>query len=109
MAKKPAKNDAPEPAVMASGASAENAAEGKGSPPADTSDAAPEAKGDATSASGEAPDDGGAASAAETTGEVGFRDEQGRFTGNPATLEEKVDALVKMAEQNGWSLPKELQ
>ena len=39
----------------------------------------------------------------------GFRNDAGQFTGNPATLEEKVDALVKMAKANGWSLPKELQ
>lgn len=41
--------------------------------------------------------------------EEGFRDDQGRFTGNPATVEERLDAICDLLEANGWSLPKVLQ
>lgn len=87
MAKAPAKSKTtakpePQPAVMAAGASLENAEEGRGSPPADKPD--PQDK-------------------AVDTGE-GSRNESGQFTGNPPSLEEKVDAIVDLLEKNGMSL-----
>lgn len=68
---------APEPAVMAAGASKENAKEGKGMPPAD----APAASED-----------------------EGSRNASGQFTGNPPSVEEKVDAIIEAMAANGWSL-----
>lgn len=97
MAKRPAAKT-PEPAVMAAGAAADNAAEERGSPPADSADAIPEAK------SGKAAEAG-----TNNSDEEGFRDEQGRFTGNPATLDEKVEAIIKVLRANGMSLPKECE
>ena len=74
------------PAVMAQGASERNAEEGRGTSPADPPKAEDKP----------APDEG-------------FRDDRGKFTGNPATLEEKVDAIVKVLRANGMSLPMELE
>src|SRR5688572_4107674 len=42
-------------------------------------------------------------------GEEGFRDEAGRFTGNPPTDAERLDAICDLLEANGMSLPKVLK
>lgn len=88
-----AKANEPEPAVMAAGASPENAEEGKGMPPAD-----PPKAGD------KVVDESAGAKADE-----GFRNESGQFTGNPPTDAERLDAICDLLEKNGMSLPKVLQ
>lgn len=83
-----AKANEPEPAVMAAGASPENAEEGRGSPPADPPK--PEDK------------------VSDDSQAEGFRNDAGQFTGNPPTLEEKVDAIIDTLQRNGMSLGKVL-
>jgi hypothetical protein len=81
----------PEPAVMAAGASEENVAK--------TADAPKPG----------APQKNDAGAQAQAAGEQeGFRDDAGRFTGNPPTDTERLDAICDLLTANGWSLPKVL-
>jgi hypothetical protein len=52
--------------------------------------------------------DAGVAAQEAKAEEEGFRDEQGRFTGNPPTDTERLDAICDILKANGWSLPKVL-
>lgn len=92
--KAPVKLDpkAAEPPVMGAGADEQNAAQGRGDPPANPADATPEAKGEGSTANSTA------------SADEGSRDDKGHFTGNPPSLEEKVDALIDLLEANGMSL-----
>lgn len=83
---KEAKAAEPVPAVMAGGAVADNAAEERGSPPADFADALPDVHGD--------PEEGKAKSAKKAP---------------KLSDSERIDAIVELLEANGMSLPKKLR
>lgn len=109
MAKKPAQPEAPEPAVMAAGASLENAAEGKGSSPPDAESETAAKAAEGSDKSGVESDAGKAAAERGGNAGEGSRDEQGRFTGNPPSDSERIDAICDLLERNGMSLPKVLR
>jgi hypothetical protein len=86
----------PEPAVMAAGASEENVE--KADAGAKASEPGAPQKNDA----------GAQAKALGDAEQEGFRDDAGRFTGNPPTDTERLDAICDLLTANGWSLPKVL-